>query len=63
MRLAPDRCDALGKPQKPRLHVGRESGDLCGDGFVEDFDSPRHSGLYLNFKIKKREKNVARGAA
>jgi hypothetical protein len=42
--------------RKPRLHVGREGGDLCGDGFVEDFDSPGHGCLYLNFEIKKRGK-------
>jgi hypothetical protein len=27
----------LTKPQKPRLHVGWKGGDLCGDGFVENF--------------------------
>ena len=56
MRLAqafqPNRRYALGKPQKPRLHVGRESGNLRGDGFVEDFNSPWHISLYLNFEIK-----------
>jgi hypothetical protein len=37
------RANALGKPQKPRLHVGWKGSDLCGDGFVENFDSPMHS--------------------
>jgi hypothetical protein len=42
------------------VHTGRESGYLCGDGFVEDFDSPGHGRLYLNFEIKKRGKSVGR---
>jgi general stress protein YciG len=50
------RCDAVCKPQKPRLHVGRKGGDLSGDSFVEDFHSPGHSRLYLNFEIEKRGK-------
>jgi hypothetical protein len=58
--LQPDRCDAFGEPQKPRLQVGRKGGNLSGDGFVEDFDSPGHISLYLNFEIKKRGKKVAR---
>jgi hypothetical protein len=41
--LQPSRSNAFGKPQKPRLHVGRESGDFGGDGFIEDFNSPSHS--------------------
>jgi hypothetical protein len=44
MRLAevlqPGRGDAFGKPQKPRLHVGRESRDFTGDSFIEDFNAP-----------------------
>src|SRR5208337_769974 len=63
MRLAhafqPGRGDALGKPKKPRLHVGRKGGDLLGDGFIEDFHSPGHGRLYLNFEIEKRLKNLA----
>ena len=47
----PSRGDALRKPKKARLHVGWKSSDLCGDGFVEDLDSPRHKSLYLNFEI------------
>jgi hypothetical protein len=54
--LQPDGRNAPGKPKKSRLHVSRESGDLCGDGFVQDFDSPRHGRLYLNFEIEKRGK-------
>ncbi len=57
----PDRCNALGEPEKPRLHVGREGGDLCGDGFVKNFDSPGHGRLYLNFEIKKRGKPTGDG--
>lgn len=56
----PDRRNTLGKPEKPRLHVGRKGGDLCGDGLVEDFVSPGYISLYLNFEIKKRGKKVAR---
>jgi hypothetical protein len=41
----PDRRNALGKPQEPRLHVGRESSNLCGYGFVEDFNSPGTSAI------------------
>ena len=48
--------NALGKPKKSRLHVGRQRGDLCGDSFVKDFDSPGHDRLYLNFEIMKRGK-------
>jgi hypothetical protein len=60
--LSSDFRNALGKPEKSRLHVGRESGDLCGDGFVEDFNSPGHGRLYLNFEIKKRDapRSIAR---
>jgi hypothetical protein len=47
----PARSNALGKPEKSRLHVSRKGGDFCGDGFVEDFYSPRHGRLYLNFEI------------
>jgi hypothetical protein len=47
----PNRRNALGKPDKSRLHIGRKGGDLCGDGFVEDFDSKGHACSYLNFEI------------
>jgi hypothetical protein len=43
--LQPSRGNAFGKPQKPRLHVDRESGDFGGDGFIEDFNSPSQSPL------------------
>jgi hypothetical protein len=49
--LQPNRCNALGKPQKSRLHVSRKGGDLRGDGFVKNFDAPWHAFLYLNFEI------------
>jgi hypothetical protein len=42
------------KPQEPRLHVCRKGGDLSGDGIVQDFNSPSHIGLYLNFEIEGR---------
>ena len=38
-----------GKPKKSRLHVGRKDGDLCGDGFVEDFNSPGRAFLISQF--------------
>jgi hypothetical protein len=41
--------DALHKPQKARLDVGREGGDLRGNSFVEDLDSPTHNPIYLRF--------------
>jgi hypothetical protein len=37
-----------GKPQKARLYIGRKSGDLFGDGFVQDFDPPGHAA-YISF--------------
>ncbi|WP_257198130.1 MULTISPECIES: hypothetical protein [unclassified Bradyrhizobium] len=44
MRLAEafqaSRGNALGKPQKACLHVGRKRGDLRDNGFVEDRDLP-----------------------
>jgi hypothetical protein len=67
MRLAqafqPGRGNALGKPEKPRLHVGREGGDLRGDGFVEDFNSPRHGSIYLNYEIKESPKELVAPSA
>jgi hypothetical protein len=44
------RGNALGKPQKARLHVGRKSGDLRDNSFVEDIDSLRFRS-YLNYEI------------
>jgi hypothetical protein len=35
--------NALGKPKKSRLHVGRQCGNLGGDGLVKDFNSPGHA--------------------
>src|SRR5207245_4660494 len=32
--LQPSRSNAFSKAQKPRLHVGRESGDFGGPGFM-----------------------------
>jgi len=46
--------NTIGEPQKPRLNIGREPGDLSGDGFVQDFDLPGHQQLYLNFEIIER---------
>jgi hypothetical protein len=46
--LQPGRSNTFGKPDKPRLHVGRKRGDLCSDSFVEDFDSPRHDPSYIS---------------
>jgi hypothetical protein len=55
MRLAqalePCLSNAFGEPKKSNLHVGGKRGDFRSDHFVEDFDSPRHSLLYLNFEI------------
>jgi hypothetical protein len=47
----PGLADALGKPKKPRLHVRRKSGDFGSDSVVQDFNSPSHISLYLNFEI------------
>jgi hypothetical protein len=47
-------ANALGKPKEPRLHVRRKGSDFSGDSFVQDFYSPRHVRLYLNFEIKGR---------
>src|SRR5229473_2866382 len=47
-------ADALGKPKEPCLHVRRKGGDFSHDGFVEDFNSPSHVSLYLNFEIDGR---------
>jgi hypothetical protein len=49
-------ANALGKPQKSRLHIRRKGGDFSGDGIVQDFNSPRHARLYLNFEIEERGK-------
>jgi hypothetical protein len=46
--------DAVGQPKEPGLHILWKSGDLSGDGFVQDFDAPRHIALYLNFEIEGR---------
>ena len=55
MRLAetfqPRLTDALGKPKEPGLHVRRQRGDFSGDNIVQDFKSPSHARLYLNFEI------------
>src|SRR5262245_5369976 len=55
-------ANALGKPQEPCLHVRRKGGDFSGDGIVQNFNSPRHVRLYLNYEIegsakKRREFN------
>jgi hypothetical protein len=47
----PGLADAFGKPKKPRLHVRRKSGDFGSDSVVQDFNSPSHIRLYLNFEI------------
>jgi hypothetical protein len=47
----PRLADALGKPEEPCLHVRRKGGDFTGDGVVQDFHSPSHIRLYLNFEI------------
>ncbi len=54
----PRLANALGKPKEPRLHVHRKGGDFSGDSFVQDFDSPRHVRLYLNFEIEERAKGA-----
>ena len=41
--------DALGKPQKARLHVGWKGGDFPSDSFVEDFYPPSHQRRYISF--------------
>ena len=48
--------NALGKPQKSRLHIGRKGCDLCGDSFVEHFNLPGHICIYLNFEIWEEQK-------
>jgi hypothetical protein len=52
----PRLANALGKPKEPRLHIRRKGGDFCGDSFVQDFNSPTHGRLYLNFEIDGRGK-------
>jgi hypothetical protein len=58
MRLAqafqPCLANTLGEPKEPRLHVSRKGGNFSGDGVVQDFNSPGHGRLYLNFKIGER---------
>ena len=58
MRLAqafqPCLADALGKPKEPCLHIRRKGGEFIGDRIVQDFDSPIHILLYLNFEIEGR---------
>ncbi|MGZ5877337.1 MAG: hypothetical protein ACXWKP_35315 [Bradyrhizobium sp.] len=44
-------ADALGKPKEPGLHVRRKGSDFSGDSIVQDFNSPNHIHLYLNFEI------------
>jgi hypothetical protein len=44
-------ADAFSKPEETRLHVRRKCSDFSGDGFVQDFDSPGHIPVYLNFEI------------
>jgi hypothetical protein len=47
-------ANALGEPKEPRLHVSWKGGDFSGYDVVQDFNSPRHTRLYLNFKIGER---------
>jgi len=47
----PRRRNALCKPQKACLHVGRKGRDFRSDRLVEDFDPPSHDCLYLIFEI------------
>jgi len=35
--------DTLGEPKEPCLHVLWKRRDFGGDGFIEDFDTPRHT--------------------
>lgn len=70
MRLAqvfqPGLSDAVGNPKEASLHVLWKSGDLSGDGLVQDFDAPRHIVLYLIFEIYGRgvgAENVVTSAA
>jgi hypothetical protein len=56
--LKPDGGNALSKPQKARLHIGRKGSDLRSHNFVQDFDSPSHSpSSYLNFEIEEMGKS------
>jgi hypothetical protein len=50
----PHLADALGKPKEPGLHVRRKGGDFSDDSIVQDFNSPSHIYLYLNFEIDGR---------
>jgi hypothetical protein len=43
------RCDALGEPQKPRLHFSWKGGDFCNDRFVEGFYAPSHKSAISHF--------------
>jgi len=56
--LQPGYADALGKPKEPRLHVRRKGGNFSGDGIVQDFNSPSHIAVYLNFEIEGRTKKA-----
>jgi hypothetical protein len=47
-------ANALGEPKEPRLQVSWKGGDFSGYGVVQDFNSPRHTRLYLNFKIGEK---------
>ncbi|OBS53050.1 hypothetical protein A8B73_07940 [Methylosinus sp. 3S-1] len=48
------RVYALGKPEKPRLHVRRKGGDFRDDCLVQDFDAPSHDRYYLIFEMMER---------
>src|SRR5438094_7584823 len=43
--------ESLDEPQKSRLNVRRQGTDLRGDGFVQNFDGPRHDPVHLVFEI------------
>jgi hypothetical protein len=47
-------ADALGKPKESGLHIRRKGSDFSGDSIVQDFNSPSHINLYLNFEIYGR---------
>jgi hypothetical protein len=53
----PGQDDAVGKPKEPGLHIRRKCGDFSGDSIVEDFYTPRHGSLYLNFEIQGSKKS------
>src|SRR5258705_6039159 len=66
MRLAqalqPCLANALRKPKEPRLHIRRKGGDFIGDRIVQDFNSPSHIRLYLNFEMEGRDEKGHGGA-